>query len=115
MIPCLRRKGKEKMTRVFSSSSVAFFPGPGQTWRMVPIITCSVGDRGQKMAVALLILGLSVSSVRAEWANGRGERFFGPDMAETEACRIAEATAVEDALRQVAGERLSAEDTLACT
>lgn len=74
----------------------------------------SLRDSSRTVALVFLVLGASPPSATAEWVSGHGERLFGPDTAEGDACRIAEGTAEEDALRQVAGERLSGEDTMAC-
>ncbi len=58
---------------------------------------------------------LSAVPAGADWVKARGERVFGPEMAEADACRAAEERAREDALRRRLGEHLAAEDLLACS
>lgn len=50
----------------------------------------------------------------ADWVATAGERLFGPELSEKEACRIAERKAKDQALKTVTGERLSSEDLMVC-
>lgn len=50
----------------------------------------------------------------AEWVDGRGERIFGPDISENEACDYAMQRARKDAIRKVTGEKLTGEDLMVC-
>ncbi|MFN3077483.1 MAG: DUF4384 domain-containing protein [Alphaproteobacteria bacterium] len=69
---------------------------------------------GIPLAAALCLLSGLASTASAAWLSGRGERLFGPETAEADACRVALEQAKEDALRQIAGERLSSEDVMSC-
>jgi hypothetical protein len=65
---------------------------------------------------ALLLLCLAAAApARADWVAAKGERIFGPETSQAEACRAAEEQAREQALRARLGERLAAEDLLACS
>ncbi len=65
---------------------------------------------------ALLALMLLVAvPARADWVAGRGERIFGPEISEADACRAAEERAREAALKARVGERMASEDLLVCT
>lgn len=55
------------------------------------------------------------SPALAEWVEARGSYLFPPTMAEAEACGYAEERARGDAVRQVTGEAVAAEDLLRCT
>lgn len=55
-----------------------------------------------------------VETAQASWVSTQGERLFGPELSETEACRIAERKAKDQGLKQVTGERLSSEDLMVC-
>jgi len=66
----------------------------------------------------LLALSLSLllpSPALAEWVEAHGSYLFPPSMAETEACSYAEDRARADAVRQVTGETVAAEDVQRCT
>lgn len=61
------------------------------------------------------VLLAAIQPARAEWTRGHGERLFGPEMSEEEACSMAEKKAREDALKKVTGEKLSSEDLMVCS
>ncbi|MGE5517063.1 MAG: DUF4384 domain-containing protein [Bacteroidota bacterium] len=64
----------------------------------------------------LLALLLALPSpALAEWVEARGSYLFPPSMAETEACAYAEDRARTEAVRQVTGETITAEDVQRCT
>ncbi len=64
----------------------------------------------------LLALSLWLPSpALAEWVEARGSYLFPPTMAEAEACFYAEERARADAVRQVTGETIAAEDVQRCT
>lgn len=51
----------------------------------------------------------------AEWVEARGTYLFPPTVTEAEACTLAEERAQAEAVRQVTGESIAAEDVLRCT
>ena len=63
----------------------------------------------------LLIFGFCPKESGAEWVRSNGSYLFPPIMTEAEACQNAEERARVEAIRQVAGEAIAAEDTLRCT
>lgn len=64
----------------------------------------------------LLALPLLLPSpALAEWVEAHGSYLFPPSMAETEACSYAEDRARAEAVRQVTGETVAAEDVQRCT
>ena len=66
--------------------------------------------------MAVLVAGLvAAAPARADWVAAKAERVFGPEMSQEAACRAAEQQAREEALRTRLGERLSADDLLACS
>lgn len=62
-------------------------------------------------AIALL----PSSPAMAEWVSASGSYLFPPVMPEAEACGYAEDRARSEAVRQVTGETIAAEDVLRCT
>lgn len=64
--------------------------------------------------VLALLLLLPMPAL-AEWVEARGSYLFPPTMAESEACFHAEERARGEAVRQVTGETIAAEDLLRCT
>lgn len=64
--------------------------------------------------IAAAFVFLCISPVHAEWVATQGERLFGPELSETEACQIAERKAKDSALKNVTGEHLSSEDLMVC-
>lgn len=69
---------------------------------------------GAATVLAFLTPFLALCPASAEWMSAQGSRLFGPEMSEQEACRLAERRAKDNALKQVAGERLSSEDLMVC-
>ncbi len=69
------------------------------------------------LALAILILAAAglATPARADWVHGQAQRVFGPDTAQTDACRDATNRARAAALRARLGERLSSEDLMVCT
>ncbi len=65
--------------------------------------------------VALLSLLALPAAASAEWVRASGSYMFPPVMPEAEACQQAEERARADAIRQVSGETLSAEDVMRCS
>jgi hypothetical protein len=65
--------------------------------------------------VALVLLLALPAPAAAEWVRATGSFLFPPVMPEAEACQAAEERARADAVRQVGGETLAAEDILRCT
>lgn len=63
----------------------------------------------------LALLLLLPAPARAEWVEARGAYLFPPTMAEAEACGYAEDRARAEAVRQVTGETIAAEDVQRCT
>ena len=70
-----------------------------------------------RKAVGLALGAILVfpASASAEWVRATGSYIFPPVMAETEACQQAESRARAEAVRQVTGETLSAEEAMRCT
>ena len=69
-----------------------------------------------RVIVPALVLLMGVPCpAGAEWVLAVGEQVFPPSMSEAEACRKADELARADAIRQVAGERVSAQDWMQCT
>ena len=67
------------------------------------------------MRVIVLILFLMMPRMAgAEWVLAVGEQVFPPDVAEAEACQQADQRARAQALRQVVGEQLWAQDWMQC-
>jgi len=65
-----------------------------------------------------LLLGLLLTlpgAASAEWVRATGSYIFPPVMPEAEACQQAESRARAEAVRQVTGETLSAEEAMRCT
>lgn len=56
-----------------------------------------------------------MTPAHSAWMKGAGERLFGPEMAEEEACTIAERKAREDALKKITGEKVASEDLMVCS
>lgn len=69
----------------------------------------------RRRAALVLLAMLAARPARAAWVAATAERVFGPETSQAEACRAAEQQAREQALRTRLGERLSAEDLLACS
>lgn len=63
----------------------------------------------------LALLLLLPAPALAEWVEARGSYLFPPTMAESEACGYAEERARAEAVRQVTGETIAAEDVQRCT
>ncbi|TAN52755.1 MAG: DUF4384 domain-containing protein, partial [Rhodospirillales bacterium] len=63
----------------------------------------------------LALLLLLPTPALAEWVEARGSYLFPPTMAESEACFYAEERARAEAVRQVTGEVIAAEDVQRCT
>jgi len=64
----------------------------------------------------LLCLLLAIpATASAEWVRASSYYQFPPIMSESEACQKAEERAEADAIRQITGETLSAEDTMRCS
>lgn len=55
------------------------------------------------------------ADANAEWIASEGEYNFGPEMAQSEACQMAERRAKEKALKSVTGEKISSEDNMVCS
>lgn len=66
------------------------------------------------LSVFCLLLALPHPAA-AEWVQASASYAFSPDMTEAEACQQAENRARAEAVRQVIGETLSAEDVTRCT
>lgn len=64
------------------------------------------------LALAIAVFGTSTSF--ADWVEGRGERLFGPDISENDACGYAMQRARKNAIQKVAGEKLKGEDLMVC-
>ena len=64
--------------------------------------------------IVLLLFLILPRCVAAEWVNASGSQLFPPSVAEAVACQQADDRARMDAIRQVAGERLSAQDWQMC-
>ncbi len=69
----------------------------------------------RRLAVLLALCLLAAVPAQADWVAATADRVFGPETSQADACRAAEQQAREEALRQRLGERLSAEDLLACS
>ena len=70
------------------------------------------------MKTSALILGMILAfpaAASAEWVQASASYIYPPNMTEAEACQQAESRARADAVRQVTGETLSAEDVTRCT
>lgn len=67
-----------------------------------------------QFASVLVFVLLGTNTAFAEWVDGRGERMFGPDISENEACEYAMKRARKDAIRKVTGEKLTGEDLMVC-
>jgi hypothetical protein len=59
-------------------------------------------------------LCISLCSAQAEVAIGRAEHLYGPDTTQNEACNLATKKAVSQAISQVLGEYVSAQEILSC-
>lgn len=66
-------------------------------------------------ALVLVLAAALPLPAAAEWVRATGSVIFPPEMSEAEACQQAENRARADAVRQVTGETLSADDTMRCT
>lgn len=67
-----------------------------------------------RFASVLVFVLFGTNTAFAEWVDGRGERIFGPDISENEACDYANQRAQKDAIRKVTGEKLTGEDLMVC-
>ncbi len=62
----------------------------------------------------LMLITLTMSSARAEISRAQAEYLYGPETAESEACKLAVGKAKTKALANVLGESVSAEELLSC-
>ena len=67
-----------------------------------------------QFACMLVFILFGANTAFADWVEGRGERMFGPDISENEACYYATQRARKDAIRKVTGEKLKGEDLMVC-
>jgi len=68
-----------------------------------------------RLGVILISLSIFSHELHAEWSLAEESHTFGPEMAETDACKRAENKAKVSALGSVTGEHLSSEDLLSCS